>query len=82
MTEAVAAGKQPSEIAEIVLQAIRNNDFYILTHPEQEESRVRARAELIVSRKAPAPSRLIMEDDWTVEEIVRQMRGESPEGSR
>ena len=82
MTEAVAAGKQPSEIAEIVVAAIRNNDFYILTHPEQEEARVKARAELIVSRKAPVLSRLVMEDEWSVQEAVRQMRGEAPEGSR
>jgi hypothetical protein len=82
MTQAVAAGKQPWEIAGIVIDAIRNNDFYVLTHAEQEEARVRARADLIVSRKAPAPSRLVMEDDWSVDEAVRQMRGESPDGSR
>jgi len=81
MTEAVAAGKQPPEIAEIVLDAIKNNDFYILTHPEQEEWRVRTRAEQIIARKAPKPSRLIMEDDWSVEEIVRQMRGEVPDAA-
>jgi NAD(P)-dependent dehydrogenase (short-subunit alcohol dehydrogenase family) len=81
MTEAVAAGKQPPEIAEIVLDAIKNNDFYILTHPEQEEWRVRSRAEQIVSRKGPTPSRLIMEDDWSVDEIVRQMRGQVPDNA-
>jgi NAD(P)-dependent dehydrogenase (short-subunit alcohol dehydrogenase family) len=78
MREAVAAGKQPHEIAEILLNGIRNNDFYILTHPEQEESRVRSRAELIISRAPPAPSRLIVDDGWTLDEIVRQMRGEHP----
>jgi NAD(P)-dependent dehydrogenase (short-subunit alcohol dehydrogenase family) len=81
MTQAVAAGKQPHEIAEIVLDAIKNNDFYILTHPEQEEWRVRSRAEMIVSRKGPTPSRLIMEDDWSLDEIVRQMRGEVPDNA-
>ncbi|HEU0075444.1 MAG TPA: SDR family NAD(P)-dependent oxidoreductase [Dehalococcoidia bacterium] len=81
MTAAVAAGKQPAEIAEIVLDAIKNNDFYILTHPEQEEWRVRSRAEMIVSRKGPTPSRLIMEEDWSVDEIVRQMRGEVPDNA-
>ena len=81
MTEAVAAGKQPHEIADIVFEAIKNNDFYILTHPEQEEWRVRTRGEQIISRKAPKPSRLIMEDDWSVEEIVRQMRGEVPDAA-
>jgi NAD(P)-dependent dehydrogenase (short-subunit alcohol dehydrogenase family) len=82
MTQAVAAGKQPDEVAEIVLEGIRNNDFYILTHPEQQEFRVRARAELIVNRKAPVPSRLVMDDEWTVDEAVRQMRGEAPDNSR
>jgi NAD(P)-dependent dehydrogenase (short-subunit alcohol dehydrogenase family) len=82
MTQAVAAGKQPDEIAGIVMDAIRNNDFYILTHPEQEESRVRARADLIVGRKAPTPGRLIMEDGWSVDEAVRQMRGETPDNAR
>jgi NAD(P)-dependent dehydrogenase (short-subunit alcohol dehydrogenase family) len=79
MTEAVAAGKQPDEVAEILMEGIRNNDFYILTHPEQEESRVRSRADLIVSRKAPVPSRLITADDWTVDEIVKQMQGAVPD---
>jgi NAD(P)-dependent dehydrogenase (short-subunit alcohol dehydrogenase family) len=73
MTAAVAAGKQPAEIAEIVLDAIRNNDFYILTHPEQEEMRVRARAEQIISRKAPRPSALLMDDDWDLQGLVREM---------
>jgi NAD(P)-dependent dehydrogenase (short-subunit alcohol dehydrogenase family) len=81
MTEAVAAGKQPAEIAEIVLDAIKNEDFYILTHPEQEEWRVRSRAEMIVSRKGPTPSRLIMDDNWNVEEIVKQMAGQVPDNA-
>jgi NAD(P)-dependent dehydrogenase (short-subunit alcohol dehydrogenase family) len=73
MTRAVAAGKQPEEIAEIVLDAIKNNDFYILTHPAQEEMRVRARAEQIISRKAPKVSALIMEDEWDMDALVREM---------
>jgi hypothetical protein len=73
MTAAVAAGKQPVEIAEIVLDAIRNDDFYILTHPQQEEERVRARAEQIVARKAPRPSSLLMDDSWDLNALVRQM---------
>ncbi len=81
MIQAVSAGKQPSEIAEIVLDAIKNNDFYILTHPEQEENRVRVRAEQIISRKAPTPSRLIMDDDWSLDEIVQQMAGGAPDGA-
>jgi NAD(P)-dependent dehydrogenase (short-subunit alcohol dehydrogenase family) len=55
MTTAVAAGKQPAEIADILLEGIRNNDFYILTHPEQEEARIQSRADLMKSRRAPTP---------------------------
>jgi NAD(P)-dependent dehydrogenase (short-subunit alcohol dehydrogenase family) len=73
MTAAVAAGKQPSEIADIVLEALRNDDFYILTHPQQEEDRVRARAEQIIGRKAPQPSSLLMDDNWDLDALVRQM---------
>jgi len=76
MTAAVAAGKQPAEIAQIVLDAIKNNDFYILTHPEQEEMRVRARAEQIIARKAPRPSALLMDDDWDLSGLVREMHGQ------
>jgi NAD(P)-dependent dehydrogenase (short-subunit alcohol dehydrogenase family) len=76
MTAAVAAGKQPAEIAEIVLDAIKNDNFYILTHPQQEEERVRARAEQIVGRKAPKPSSLIMDDDWDLDALVRQMHAQ------
>ena len=57
----MASGKQPAEIAEIVLEGIKNNDFYILTHPDQE-SQVQSRTELIMSRKGPTPSPLIMKD--------------------
>ena len=73
MTAAVAAGKQPAEIAEIVLDAIKNNDFYILTHPDQEEMRVRARAEQIIARKAPRPSSLLMDDKWDLSALVKEM---------
>jgi NAD(P)-dependent dehydrogenase (short-subunit alcohol dehydrogenase family) len=73
MTAAVAAGKQPVEIAEIVFEAIKNNDFYILTHPEQEEMRVRARAEQIIARKAPKPSALLMDDNWDLDGLVKEM---------
>ncbi len=76
MTAAVAAGKQPVEIAEIVLDAIKNDDFYILTHPQQEEDRVRARAEQIVARKAPKPSSLLMDDSWDLDALVRQMHSQ------
>jgi NAD(P)-dependent dehydrogenase (short-subunit alcohol dehydrogenase family) len=64
MTAAVAAGKQPPEIADILIEGIRSNDFYILTHPEQEEARIQARADLMKSRRAPVPPSLITADDW------------------
>jgi NAD(P)-dependent dehydrogenase (short-subunit alcohol dehydrogenase family) len=76
MTAAVAAGKKPEEIAEIVLDAIKNNDFYILTHPAQEENRVRLRAEQIIARKAPRPSSLIMDDEWDMQALVREMHAQ------
>jgi NAD(P)-dependent dehydrogenase (short-subunit alcohol dehydrogenase family) len=66
MSAAVAAGKQPTEIADTVLQAIKDGDFYILTHPEQQEERIRARAELMISRKPPKPPALIFDESWTV----------------
>jgi NAD(P)-dependent dehydrogenase (short-subunit alcohol dehydrogenase family) len=59
MNAALALGKEPAEIADIVYNAIRNGDFYILTHPEQQEERVRARAETIISRRAPKPPAFI-----------------------
>ena len=64
MSVAVAAGKAPAEIADILLEGIRNNDFYILTHPEQEEARIQARADLMKSRRSPEPPTLITADDW------------------
>lgn len=46
-----AAGKQPPEIAEMVLQAVRNDQLYLLTHEEYDE-RIRDRAEGILGRGA------------------------------
>jgi NAD(P)-dependent dehydrogenase (short-subunit alcohol dehydrogenase family) len=59
MNAALALGKDPAEIADIVYNAVRNGDFYILTHPDQQEERVRARAETIISRLAPRPPAFI-----------------------
>jgi hypothetical protein len=44
---------EPEEVAEMVLQAIRDDQFWILTHPETEAG-VMARAEGIVARRNPA----------------------------
>jgi NAD(P)-dependent dehydrogenase (short-subunit alcohol dehydrogenase family) len=62
MNAALAFGKDPAEIADIVYNAIRNGDFYILTHPDQQEERVRARAETIISRRAPRPPAFITDE--------------------
>jgi len=64
MSVAVAAGKAPAEIADILLDGIRSNEFYILTHPEQEEARIQARADLMKSRRSPEPPSLITAEDW------------------
>lgn len=62
MRAAVGIGKEPSEIAEILIEGIRREEFYILTHPEEEEERVRQRAEQIISRQPPIPSRFLSSD--------------------
>ena len=43
-------GKQPDEIAEIVVNAIKDNVFYILPHPAWDDH-MRGHFELILSRK-------------------------------
>jgi NAD(P)-dependent dehydrogenase (short-subunit alcohol dehydrogenase family) len=48
----LAQGKQPAEIAEQVLESIREDRFYILPHPAWDPY-VRARVEQILERKAP-----------------------------
>jgi NAD(P)-dependent dehydrogenase (short-subunit alcohol dehydrogenase family) len=46
-----AAGKQPEEVAEMVMQAIRSNQLYLLTHDAQDE-RIEDRYRAIMSRSA------------------------------
>ena len=50
MAEMLKNGKQPSEIAETVVNAIKDNVFYILPHPAWDDH-LRAHFELILSRK-------------------------------
>ncbi len=50
--ERVAAGIQPTDAVDILMEGIRADRFYILTHPELG-SRVRLRAEDIVAGRAP-----------------------------
>lgn len=47
------AGMSPTEIADCVLSAVRDNRFYILTHPEWKEV-VRLRMEDIINNRNPA----------------------------
>jgi NAD(P)-dependent dehydrogenase (short-subunit alcohol dehydrogenase family) len=48
-----AAGMQPAEVAEKVLQAIRDNQLYLLTHNDYDD-RIRDRMESILGRRNPA----------------------------
>jgi short-subunit dehydrogenase len=48
----LATGLAPAEVAEHVLQAIREERFYILTH-EETKARVRARMEDILASRNP-----------------------------
>lgn len=56
-TRVLPAGMSPLEVGERVLRGIRNNDLYILSHPEYEEG-IRERYEAIlasVPRGEPSP---------------------------
>ena len=51
-------GMPPSEVAELVLDAVVAGDrFYVLTHPEAEKETVRARLEAILDGSSPPPPR-------------------------
>jgi hypothetical protein len=45
----------PEEVANRVLAAIRDEQFYILTHDEYDGT-IRARMEAILARRNPAPA--------------------------
>ena len=51
--EVLPTGKQPTEIADIVFDAIRNQNFYILPHPAWDYI-LRARFEAALARSVPA----------------------------
>ena len=51
-TAMLQQGKEPSEIAEIVLQSIQDDHFYILPHPAWDDI-VRKRVEHILGRVEP-----------------------------
>jgi short-subunit dehydrogenase len=48
----VAAGIKPAEVAEMVLEAVRDDRFYILTHPRYKKL-IRVRMENILEGRTP-----------------------------
>lgn len=50
-------GMPPAEVAEMVHDAILEERFYVLTHPEAEKETVRARLEAILDGSTPPPPR-------------------------
>jgi NAD(P)-dependent dehydrogenase (short-subunit alcohol dehydrogenase family) len=52
LRQAVEAGMPPQQVANIVFQAIRDETFYILTHPEWKEA-IRVRMEDILQDRNP-----------------------------
>jgi NAD(P)-dependent dehydrogenase (short-subunit alcohol dehydrogenase family) len=50
-------GMPPSEVADIVHDAILEDRFYVLTHPEAEKETVRARLDAILAEATPPPPR-------------------------
>jgi hypothetical protein len=44
---------QPAQAADIMFAGLRDRRFWILTHPEQNASAIRARAEDIVTGRNP-----------------------------
>ena len=52
MLQAVEAGMPPQQVADIVFQAIRDETFYILTHPESKEE-IRVRMEDMLQERNP-----------------------------
>ncbi len=52
MHQAVEAGMPPHQVADIVFQAIRDEKFYIFTHPEWKEA-IRVRMEDILQERHP-----------------------------
>jgi NAD(P)-dependent dehydrogenase (short-subunit alcohol dehydrogenase family) len=54
MRQAVQAGMPPAQVADAVFKALREDTFYILTHPEWKE-RIRTRMEDIIQERDPTP---------------------------
>jgi short-subunit dehydrogenase len=57
MRQAVQTGMPPAQVADAVFKALREDKFYILTHPDLKE-RVRTRMEDILQERSPTPPSL------------------------
>ena len=55
MRQAVQTGMPPAQVADAVFKALREDKFYILTHPDWKE-RVRIRMEDILQERNPIES--------------------------
>lgn len=53
--QAVQAGMSPDQVADDVFKAVRDDKFYILTHPEMTKPPVRTRMEAILQERNPSP---------------------------
>jgi NAD(P)-dependent dehydrogenase (short-subunit alcohol dehydrogenase family) len=53
LREAFSRGIPPSDVAERVLQAIRDNQFYLIVGGAEDDARIRQRAEALVNRRDP-----------------------------
>ena len=58
MRAMVAGGMSPDAVAEQVVDAVRDNRFWILTHPESPDA-VLARAQEIVNGINPGPAQIV-----------------------
>jgi NAD(P)-dependent dehydrogenase (short-subunit alcohol dehydrogenase family) len=54
LRQLVPAGMPPGQVADAVFEALRKDEFYILTHPEGKEA-VRTRMEDILQERNPTP---------------------------
>jgi NAD(P)-dependent dehydrogenase (short-subunit alcohol dehydrogenase family) len=55
LRQLVPAGISPAQVADAIFEALRKDQFYILTHPEGKES-IRTRMEDILQERNPSPT--------------------------
>jgi short-subunit dehydrogenase len=53
----LAAGMDPAQVAELVVQAIRTDRFWILTHPDEYHPLLRRRLDLMIAEARLVPTR-------------------------